>query len=142
MWLLFMWRSYKNNTENKTVATLSTKLLSPSIRQEGASVSLFGLKTYLSAIRVSKLGNIHNRLSKLIEKPFLINHQLLLKCILDMSACFLTTIICFPVTHMLVITNTLYMYMHIYLFCLKMAVKFHIKILLKWCLGYNWLCKI
>ena len=47
-------------------------------------------------IRVSKSGNIHNRLSKLIEKLFWINHRLLIKCIFSqISACFLTTMICF-----------------------------------------------
>ena len=53
--------------------------------------------------RVSKLGNIHNRLSNLIEKPFSINHQLLIECIFrQIYACFLTTMISFPVMYMLV----------------------------------------
>ena len=54
-------------------------------------------------IRVSKSGNIHNRLLKLIKQPFSINHWLLIKCIfMQMSAYFLTNMILFPVMHMLV----------------------------------------
>ena len=58
---------------------------------------------YVLSCRDSKSGNIHNRLSELIEKPFMINHRLLIKCIFrQISVCFLKTMICFPVMHMLV----------------------------------------
>ena len=52
-------------------------------------------------LRVSKSGNIHDWLLKLIKKPFSINHWLK-RIFRQTAACFLTIIICFPVKHMFV----------------------------------------
>ena len=70
-------------------------------RQRLSSSSIKGQQ--LQSYRVSKSGNIHNWLSKTMEKPFLINHRILNICIFRrISACFLKTMICFPVKQMLV----------------------------------------
>ena len=76
--------AYKNNLVEEHIQDFEVFITLPFVYTE----------CFMTGCRVSKLGNIHNQLSKLIEKPFSINHRLLIKCnFRQISACFFTTTI-------------------------------------------------